>query len=414
MCVSALSALANDDDKSPRVLHLVSAQLGYSVSTLSFAFLSMASLASGFLKILTWSPLALVQIVSFGFGFLLLTLIYTTIRQSLKAYAESDPTSILSRLNPLLKPWHKFVYPFTQLTVQLYKWGFKLLQVREKRTVSQSEKLRYFFADNVDLDKHELELFQNVIDFSETLAKEIMVPRPDVVWISSQDTLLEALQKMKESGHTRFPLCEDSPDNVIGYLHVKDLVFAENTASDLCSLKRNVTFVPEMAEATTLLQRLQGEQSHFAIVVDEFGGMAGILTLEDLLEELVGEIHDEFDKGEAPEIIELPTGELIVSGGVHLEELEEAYKLNFGEAEEDTIGGYIFGRLARAARVGETLGVSDASLKVESVSGLRITRVKIIPTKVIIESINSTSIKNTSPAAQENSLKPEHFLSKSS
>ncbi len=407
MCVSALSALPKDSPEPSKILYLASAQLGQSFSTLSFAFLTIPVLERGLSKLMPWPPSFLLKGISFGLSFLLLTLIFATFRQSVKAYAENDPASVLLRLNPLLGTWHKVIYPLTNLTVQLYKLGFKVFGVQEKGTVSQSEKLRYFFSSHSNLDKHEQELFRNVIDFSETLAKEMMVPRPDVVWISSEDTLSEALQKMKESGHTRFPLCEANPDSVIGYLHVKDLVFAEDKASDLHLLKREVTFVPETAEATTLLQKLQGEQSHFAVVVDEFGGMAGILTLEDLLEELVGEIRDEFDEDEVPEITELVTGELIVNGGTQLEDLEETYGLDFGEVEEDTVGGYIFGRLVRAARIGETLEIKEACLKVEAVSGLRITQVRIIPTKKLAEPLRLTPPTALSPTVQANDFQSE-------
>ncbi len=411
MCVSALSALPKDGNPSSQILYLASAQLGQSLSTLSFAFLSIPTLEKTLLLIAPWPPSILLRIVSFGLSLSLLTLIYAAFRQSLKAYAESAATIVLFRLNPILNTWHKFVYPFTRLTVQLYKLGFRIFGIKEKGTVSQSEKLRYFFESNSNINQHEQKLFQNVIDFSETLAKEMMVPRPDVVWISSEDSLLEALQKMKESGHTRFPLCEANPDSVIGYLHVKDLVFAEDNLSDLHSLKREVTFVPETAEANTLLQKLQGEQSHFAVVVDEFGGMAGVLTLEDLLEELVGEIRDEFDEDETPEITELATGELIVNGGTQLEDLEEIYNFNFGEAEEDTIGGYIFGRLIRAAQVGETLDIEGACLRVEAVSGLRITQVRIIPE--IAKPDKTTTSATPIPTDQTSDFQTETFSPKS-
>lgn len=405
MCVSALSALPENSNKSPQILYLASAQLGHSLSTLSFAFFSIPFLAQSLLNVMPWSQSFLLQIISFGISFLLLTLIYAAFRQSLKAYAENDPINVLSHLNPLLNTWHKFVYPFTQVTVQLYKLGFTILGIQKKSAVSQSEKVRQFFVANNTLDKHEQELVQNVISFNETLAKEIMVPRPDVVWISSKDTLAEALQKIKESGYTRFPLCEATPDNVVGYLHVKDLAFAENKESALCLLKRDVAFVPETAEANTLLKKLQGEQSHFAVVVDEFGGMAGILTLEDLLEELVGEIRDEFDEDEIPEITELSTGELIVNGGVQLEDLEITYNLDFGEAEEDTIGGYIFGRLVRAVNVGETLEIAGACLKVEAVDGLRITQVRIT-LNTVNDLLKMTPVTNSANPAniQSNNL----------
>jgi CBS domain containing-hemolysin-like protein len=255
-----------------------------------------------------------------------------------------------------------------------------LLRLDQPRAEGSLKQLLDKSIRAAELDEHEQELVGNVFAFKETTAGEVMVPRPDVDWLSVDQPLEQLLAKVSESGHTRFPLCDGGVDNVIGYLHAKDLAplfrLAPGQAADLRSLARPVAFVPEAGRAISALRRLQRERSHLAIVVDEFGGMAGIVTLEDLLEELVGDIQDEFDEPTLA-IQALDNGEWIVDGAVRLDDLEEL-GLRFGTAQEGTVGGYIFGRLAREVAPGDEVLIAGAALRVEAVEGLRVTRVRVI------------------------------------
>jgi putative hemolysin len=230
------------------------------------------------------------------------------------------------------------------------------------------------------LSGDEMALFNNAARFRDRSVGELMVPRPDVVWLSINDDVARVLEQVRVSGHSRFPLCLESPDQVIGYLHVRDLELLAATPSPqkLRAMARPVSFVPETAEAMSLLRRFQREQSHMAVVVDEFGGTAGIVTLEDLLEELVGEIRDEFDEEEI-DITQLRNGDVLVDGAVRINDLERDYGLDFGDVEEETVGGFVFGRLAREVSAGDEVALGGAVLRVEGVEGLRVTRVRVIP-----------------------------------
>ncbi|MEZ4630748.1 MAG: transporter associated domain-containing protein [Deinococcales bacterium] len=165
---------------------------------------------------------------------------------------------------------------------------------------------------------------------------------------------------------------------MIGYVHLKDLVFVDGKLPSLKTIKRKVCFVPSSAKAIKLLEKLQEERSHLAVVVDEFGGMAGILTLENILEQLVGDIHDEFDD-EPLKLNALADGTWLADGAIRLETLGQQIGIDFSKAEEDTLGGYVFSRLSSQLRVGDGVDVTDYHLEVMALEGLRVTQVKIRP-----------------------------------
>ncbi|HEX7021878.1 MAG TPA: hemolysin family protein [Trueperaceae bacterium] len=361
---------------------LASAQLGRTIAVLGFAWLTappvyrllLGAFGQGTVAALVSAVLTLI---------LLAVLVVTLVQQPVRAVAGSDPARTIHTLAQPLRIWQALSYPFTAIVVWLSRPLRRAIGEGGTTAASRPEILRRLLDENLkasELDEAEQMLLSNVFEFSTTIAHEMMVPRPDVVWISTEATLEQVRARLNDSGHTRFPLCDGSPDKVVGYLHAKDLAFLQSAHLpehlDLRKLARPVAFVPESARAMTLLKRFQEERSHLAVVVDEFGGMAGVLTLEDLLEELVGEIQDEFDV-EEPDVLTLETGELLVDGSVRLEELEDALDIDFGEVEEETVGGFIFGRLAREVNLGEELEVPGAVLRVEDVEGLRVTRVRV-------------------------------------
>ncbi len=344
-------------------------RLGQVLAVLAFAVLAVPLVYRLLLSLFGARPAG--AALSLAVTLLGLSVLYVAAEQCAKALVQTHP-SVLQWLAPGFAAWHALSSPLARLVSPRGAEG------AATRLRSDADLHAGDFDEN-NLDENERKLLHNVFAFSELVAHEMMAPRPDVVWISTEHDLEQVLARVVASGHTRFPLCEGSPDRVIGYLHAKDLAFLRDNSSehvDLRGLARPVAFVPETARAITLLRRFQEERSHLAVVVDEFGGMAGVLALEDLLEELVGDIRDEFD-AEEPEIQTLASGELLVDGGMRLEEL--AALLDFGEAEEETVGGYIFGRLARVVRPGDQVRLEGATLRVEDMSGLRVTRVRIIP-----------------------------------
>lgn len=414
MVVAALAA--SRAGNGARLKLLASAQLGQSFSALGFAVFAipfMATLLPHFLRSIypsleqsaLWSAL---QTFSLLLAWLLLAFVYALLRQSLKGYAEARHERFLATFKPLLQAWHGLVYPLTSLLLRAYRLTFSWVGVEQKALTSQTEKLRLLLQDELE-PSHETadkpaddklaadrlaaeaqKLLHNVLNFSDKQIKDIMIPRTDVLWIDVNRSLEHALSIVHDSGYSRFPLCQGSPDEVIGYVHAKDII-AQQIASEpqpLAALLRPVSFIPDTAPAPQVLANLQGKHRHFAIVLDEFGGMEGLLTLEDLLEQLVGDIRDEFDQEEEDALQKVADNHYLVDGHVRLDVLQQTLGLDFDEVEEDTIGGYILARLAQAHSLSgdtldltrwqnKTLTLAGVQYEVVRCEGLRITQVRM-------------------------------------
>jgi len=235
------------------------------------------------------------------------------------------------------------------------------------------------------LDEDEGEIIQSVVDFGDTIVREIMVPRPDVLAASSETTVEEAIELLVDRGHSRMPIYNEDIDDVRGVVHIKDL-FARvqrGRGSHFVSIaQRQPVFVPETKRAADLLRELKGVPTSLVIAIDEYGGMAGIVTMEDLIEEFIGEIVDEFDAVEEPLLEPLRVGEWLVHGRIPIDEFNELIDADLPDDDWDTLGGLIFDELGRVPEVGETVTTSGFSLTVEAIEGRRITRVRVVRAQV--------------------------------
>ncbi|HEX2644179.1 MAG TPA: hemolysin family protein [Thermoanaerobaculia bacterium] len=220
------------------------------------------------------------------------------------------------------------------------------------------------------------ELLDNVFELSHRLARQIMLPRQDVVYLSTTRTLSENLRIARRSGHTRFPLCDGDLDHVIGVVHIKDLFRRERPITALQELSREIAFVPETLELDRLLRRMRTERFHMAAVIDEYGGVSGVVTLEDVIEEIVGQIQDEFD-AETPELFLEEDGAYTISGGMLIEDLEAALDIEISDRDEDTIGGVVFSELGRNPAVGDRVEVGPLTIEVLEVQLNRVNTVRV-------------------------------------
>jgi CBS domain containing-hemolysin-like protein len=229
------------------------------------------------------------------------------------------------------------------------------------------------------LDKMEGKLLDNVFEFSDRIASEVMIPRQDMVCIFIQDTFDEILEIVKKFGHTRYLLCDDDKDHVLGLVHMRDIIRLQEQSGekDITQIKRDILAVPEGMPISHLVQRMRSQRTHLAIIVDEFGGSAGLVTLEDMLEELVGEIYDEFES-EQLDIQKVAENEYILNGRVLLEEVSEMLEIQLEEDTVSTIGGYVFARIGRKSVKGDTVYFDGFSFEVIEVIGYRITKVKVM------------------------------------
>ena len=222
----------------------------------------------------------------------------------------------------------------------------------ESELAHSEEELRLLLAESHrigTLSASKRKLLENVFDYTRRSAKHIMVPRADIVHLNLLRPLSENLETIRQTQHTRYPLCSDDIDHVVGMIHAKDLfqpVDGLHDATDLLNLKRDILFVPESRPLELLQRDFQQRRVHMAIVVDEYGGTSGLVTLEDILEEIVGEIQDEFDT-EAPRMESTPDG-YVVDGLVLLEEIASRLGIAVPEHESSTLGGFVIARLGES------------------------------------------------------------------
>lgn len=256
-------------------------------------------------------------------------------------------------------------------------WRREAPQVSEEELLAMAEAAEASDA----IEPEERELIGQIIEFGDTVVREVMVPRTDTVAMSNQHTVGEAIGIVIEYGYSRVPVYAEGIDDVVGVVHAKDLMRAERDQgedSPAVAVARTPCFVPETKRIALLLREMQAEKFHIAIVVDEYGGTAGVVTLEDLIEELVGEIVDEFDV-EEPMIERLAPGTVRVNGRVPIDELSEVLAAPLPNGDWDTVGGLIFNTLGHVPEEGETLVMDGWELLVERVTGRRIARVIVKP-----------------------------------
>lgn len=230
------------------------------------------------------------------------------------------------------------------------------------------------------LEQEERDLIESVIEFGDTVVREVMVPRLDMVTVERDLSVSKALSVASEAGFSRVPAVGQNVDDVVGLVYVKDLIKAELQGLGDESIEgrmRSARFVPETKKVAELLKEMQHEKFHMAVAVDEYGGIAGLVTLEDLIEELVGEIVDEYDK-EEPLVERQRDGTLQVDARISIDELNDLAGMDLPEGDWDTVGGLVFDRFGRVPSAGETTEVNGYRLRVERLQGRRITRVKIL------------------------------------
>ncbi len=230
------------------------------------------------------------------------------------------------------------------------------------------------------IEESERDLIESIIDFGDTVAREIMVPRTDMVTIGADATIAEVVDMAIEKGLSRIPVYGENTDDITGIVYVKDAMRVEREGGGdrhVGELAHVALFVPETKRVAELLTEMQVQRTHMAIVVDEYGGTAGLVTLEDLLEELVGEIADEFDT-ELPNVEELPNGDVLVNASLNVDDVNNELDLELPEGTYDSLGGLVFEMLGRMPVAGDSVECAGVRLIVERVDGRRVVRVRLV------------------------------------
>jgi len=295
-----------------------------------------------------------------------------------------DPEAVLDALLPSFDVVARVMWP----VVLPFR---ALLQSRRERpapvapAVSEEEQLEattaYLDAGEQEglIERDERQLLQSVVDFGDTLVREVMTPRPDIVAIRSDATLAELRAFFRDQEYSRIPVYADSLDNIVGFVFVKDLMRLPETEPperSVATLLRPAFVVPETKRVSDLLREFQRQQWQMAIVVDEYGGTAGLVTLEDLLEEIVGEIRDEYDV-EAEPFVDEGQGRFVVSGKADIESLGERLGLDIEADGFETVGGYVMARLGRVPAPGEVHAIDDLTVEILEAERRRVQRVRV-------------------------------------
>jgi CBS domain containing-hemolysin-like protein len=230
------------------------------------------------------------------------------------------------------------------------------------------------------IEEEEKEMIYSIFEIGDTIAREIMVPRIDVLALDVDTPVPQAVDAVLAAGHSRVPVYQNSIDNIAGLLYAKDLLRAWKDGGQTGSLRdllRPAHFVPETKKVDELLAELQQKRIHLAVVVDEYGGTAGIVTMEDIVEEIVGEIRDEYDINEEAMFERVNEDEFIFDARIDLDEVNDRLRLELPSGESDSLGGFIYGQLGHVPAPGEKLSTDRADFEVLTVTGRRIRKVRV-------------------------------------
>ena len=300
-----------------------------------------------------------------------------------KSWALAHPDRSATRTAPLVKVLSK-IAPLRWVANGVVRLvgadlpnGFNDGEVSEEELLAFAEEAAASDAINED-ERH---LIEQVIEFGDTVAHEVMIPRPDIVAVNKETSIEDAVDLVIGKGFSRLPVFQENIDDIVGIVYSKELMRAirdGDKSQPVNQIMRHPIFVPESKKISQLLREMQTEKSHIAIVIDEYGGTAGLVTLEDLIEEVVGEIVDEFDI-EPPMIERLGNGKLRVNGRANLDDLDAILEIDLPAGDWSTVGGLIFNTLGHVPDVGETIELNGHHFLVERVQGRRIARVLFTP-----------------------------------
>jgi putative hemolysin len=294
-----------------------------------------------------------------------------------------NPERVLTVLLPSFSVVARAMLPISGPLVRLLTSGKaeRLAAAQEQAETEPGEVAHAYLEAGEEqglIEGDEKRLLQSIVDFGGTLAREVMTPRPDIVAVSADATVADLRALFREQEYSRFPVYKDNLDNILGLVRVKDLLQIDAAELDRLAITRLVrpaTFVPETKRVPELLKEFQRKQVQMAIVVDEYGGTAGLVTLEDLIEEIVGEIRDEDDVESEP-IVEEGQGSYLFSAKVSFDDLRDRLHLEIESEGFETVGGYVLSRLGRVPAVGETFELDGLQVEVLEAERRRIHKVR--------------------------------------
>lgn len=366
--------------------YLSATQLGITFSSLALGWIgepALARLIESNVSFLANNPV-LLHTISFTIAFSIVTFLHVVFGEIVPksiAIAKAE-VMVLYIARPLYIFWLIF-YPLIRFFDIVAAAVLRALGVKpatEHELAHSEEELRIIVNESFKgghIDSVESEIIKNAVDFSETVAREIMTPRKDMICLNSEKSFEENIKRVTSTKHTRYPYCHGGKDNIVGMVHTRDLLnnALENKEIDISKLVRPIIMVPENTSISSILTRMNKSRIHLALVVDEYGGTSGLITMDDIIEEIIGETTDEHDpKNETIKKIDENKYEL--DGMVNIEKVEEILDINFDDDKVSvTIGGRIFNLIGRLPIAGETIEDKDCTYKIIEVGSNRIKRI---------------------------------------
>ncbi|MCQ2957363.1 MAG: hemolysin family protein [Candidatus Gastranaerophilales bacterium] len=405
-----LTQLANEGNKNAKIAleavgeldkYIAATQLGITISSIGLGWLGEATLVKIILPIFDFIPwidakLATAHSISIAIAFSAITLLHVVIGElTPKSIAlEYTEKTALFVARPMQVAANIFK-PFIWILNGCGNAILKMLNIKQSQDHAHStEELNMLIDESCSdgvINETEKDIIQNVFKFSDLTAKQVMVPKTDMTCIPN-DISLDELKKITcESQYTRYPVYEEDMDNILGIIHIKDIYAASLKGEfDIEKILRKPMMVPETVSIDKLMRDFKEQQNQMAIVIDEFGGTSGLITLEDVLEEIFGEIQDEFDSDEEEDLIKISDTCYDINAMMRIDEVSEVLNVNIEDEDVDTIGGFVVKLLGRLAEKNDIVVYENLEFIVKEISKTRITklRVNIIPKTAEEESLS--------------------------
>ncbi|MFX3634846.1 MAG: hemolysin family protein [Candidatus Pristimantibacillus sp.] len=395
-------------------MYLFACQLGITLASLGLGWIGVPvikNIIEPWLLAIGTGNTVLIYIVSFIIAFLFITVLHIVIgvlAPKTIAIRKAETVTLLTA-RPLVY-FHKIMIPFLWMLNGISNWLLKRFGIEptsEHDSAHTEQEIRDLMQESHKsghIDNTELTLVDNIFDFADTNAHEIMIPRTDMICLYVNLSLEENRTIALEEMRTRYPVCDNDKDNILGFIHIKDLLKdTTQSVTDITQIIRPITTVPESMQISNLLKLMQKKKTQISILIDEYGGTSGLVTMEDIMEEIVGEIQDEFDE-ERPEIEKKDDSAYSISGLMLIEEVNSYFGLQIDTDDYDTIGGWVYSQFETPPKNNQRINVSDhIAFIIEETDHLRISRVIVL--KLTVEEEGSLrrekAIMNTSSTAIE-------------
>ncbi|AWB44790.1 hypothetical protein DCC85_11550 [Paenibacillus sp. CAA11] len=365
--------------------YMSACQLGITLASLGLGWLGQPVVANLLQPLFDWMGWhqGLVYGVSLAIAFLFIAVLHIVLGELAPktiAVRKAEQVTLLSA-----KPmtfFYTLMYPLIWVINGLANALLAMLHIRpatEQDYAHTEEEIRILMKESSEsglIDSAEMKLMDNIFEFADTTAREIMIPRTEMICLYMNNTVQENIDIALEGMRTRYPLADNDKDHIIGFIHIKDMIRSESI--DLRSLLRPIMAVPESISISDLMKRMQRNKTQIAILIDEYGGTSGLVTLEDIMEQIVGEIQDEFDE-ERPGIEQTGENSFSIDGLMLIETINDRFGMEMDSEDYDTIGGWVYSHIeVLPPRVGQTVNFEGYTFIIEETDNKRISRIKLL------------------------------------